>query len=311
MVEGGGFQRNLRDGERRELAIFDDGSRGQYVVDFGLGEVGGKRPNTLRIKCGPRANDSQSKHPIRPNEGSGTNSLILIQPRILPIRVTEPNSGSKPKNGDDSGTTDMVFVGSQPIGSFQLVIGEQGVKQNLSPSPIPPQLLIDLCLEVSVVSLQKGPSLSTSLAPLPVQETAPKLTPSFEAEIEPVADFLLDGRLGGLELFWKKEVMVQLQSFSSHHIDVDILDGNSATKWIFTDYYGELDGSCRRAVWEKLVYLSSQFDALWLYAGDLIKVLLQQENTGNLRPICQIEDSRRALICSDLCDLGYQGVRYT
>ncbi|KAL0311210.1 UNVERIFIED_CONTAM: hypothetical protein Sangu_2415700 [Sesamum angustifolium] len=28
MIEGGGFQRNLRDGERRELAIFDDGSRG-------------------------------------------------------------------------------------------------------------------------------------------------------------------------------------------------------------------------------------------------------------------------------------------
>ncbi|KAL0386175.1 UNVERIFIED_CONTAM: putative mitochondrial protein [Sesamum radiatum] len=120
-----------------------------------------------------------------------------------------------------------------------------------------------------------------------------------------------EGRSGGLALLWEKEVVVQLLSYSIHHIDVHILDGNSSTNWKFTGFYGEPDASRRRGVWEKLVCLSNQSDALWLCAGDFNEVLTQEEKTGGPRLIRQIEDFRNALQCSDLSDLGYQGIRYT
>ncbi|KAL0458975.1 UNVERIFIED_CONTAM: putative mitochondrial protein [Sesamum latifolium] len=70
-----------------------------------------------------------------------------------------------------------------------------------------------------------------------------------------------------------------------HHIDVDILDGNSTANWRFTGFYGEPDASRRREVWEKLVCLSSQSDAPWLCAGDFNEVLMQQEKNWSIEGV--------------------------
>ncbi|KAL0416624.1 UNVERIFIED_CONTAM: hypothetical protein Slati_3494300 [Sesamum latifolium] len=119
------------------------------------------------------------------------------------------------------------------------------------------------------------------------------------------------GRSGCLALLWNKDMVVQLYSFSNNHIDVDILDGTSIANWRFTGFYGELDASRRREVWEKLIRLSRQSDAPWLCAGDFNEILMQLENTGVPRPMWQIEDFRRALNYSDLIDLGFKGARFT
>ena len=50
------------------------------------------------------------------------------------------------------------------------------------------------------------------------------------------------GRGGGLALLWLNEVKVDVQSFSRHHIDAIIGDGNEERgKWRFTGFYGEPD----------------------------------------------------------------------
>ncbi|KAL0427711.1 UNVERIFIED_CONTAM: hypothetical protein Slati_2945900 [Sesamum latifolium] len=89
------------------------------------------------------------------------------------------------------------------------------------------------------------------------------------------------------------------------------VDEELAANWRFTGFYGEPDTSCRRDVWDRLIRLSRQSDALWLCAGDFNEILLQQEKTGVLRQVGQMEDFRRALLQSDLCDLGFRGVKYT
>ncbi|KAL0423637.1 UNVERIFIED_CONTAM: hypothetical protein Sradi_0898500 [Sesamum radiatum] len=65
----------------------------------------------------------------------------------------------------------------------------------------------------------------------------------------------------------------------------------------------------QRAVWERLVALSMQFDAPWLCIGDFNEILFQQEKIGEPRSRWQIEDSRETLSCCDLTD-GFEGSQH-
>ncbi|KAL0322048.1 UNVERIFIED_CONTAM: hypothetical protein Scaly_2501200 [Sesamum calycinum] len=112
------------------------------------------------------------------------------------------------------------------------------------------------------------------------------------------------GRSGGLALFWIKEAIVQLWSFSSNHIDVNILTEPHAANWRFTGFYKEPGTTRRKVVWERLVGLSIQSDAPWLCVRDFNEILFQQEKTGASRLRWQIEDFRETLLRCDLTDLG-------
>ena len=46
------------------------------------------------------------------------------------------------------------------------------------------------------------------------------------------------GRSGGLALLWKQEVTVEVQSFSSNHIDARIDNTTNGDEWRFTGFYG-------------------------------------------------------------------------
>jgi hypothetical protein len=46
---------------------------------------------------------------------------------------------------------------------------------------------------------------------------------------------------GGLAMFWKEEVEVEVLSLSSNHIDVLIAIENGDEKWRFTGIYGFLE----------------------------------------------------------------------
>lgn len=46
------------------------------------------------------------------------------------------------------------------------------------------------------------------------------------------------GMSDGLALFLRKDVDVSLLSYSSHHIDVEVVLPGEMTKWWFTGFYG-------------------------------------------------------------------------
>ena len=45
------------------------------------------------------------------------------------------------------------------------------------------------------------------------------------------------GRSGGLALLWSKEVSLEIQSYSPHHIDAIILEQQNNNTWRFTGFY--------------------------------------------------------------------------
>ena len=58
-------------------------------------------------------------------------------------------------------------------------------------------------------------------------------------------------RGGGLVLFWKNEIEVDIETSSLNHIDV-IINKNSEKPWRFTGFYGEPDTHKRFESWDLL-----------------------------------------------------------
>lgn len=50
-----------------------------------------------------------------------------------------------------------------------------------------------------------------------------------------------NGMAGGLALLWRKNVTVDLLSYSPNHIDVEVLLQGEVIKWRFTGFYGFLE----------------------------------------------------------------------
>ncbi|KAL0462101.1 UNVERIFIED_CONTAM: LINE-1 retrotransposable element O protein [Sesamum latifolium] len=120
------------------------------------------------------------------------------------------------------------------------------------------------------------------------------------------------GRSGGLALLWHKSIEVQLQSFSSYHIDVSVQFCEMDDWWRFFGFYGEPDSSKRTDFWKLVRRLHSQSDRSWLCAGDFNEILGHSKKEGSpLRAEWQIRNFRECLTDCALHDLGYQGSIFT
>ncbi|CAI9088937.1 OLC1v1023397C1 [Oldenlandia corymbosa var. corymbosa] len=118
------------------------------------------------------------------------------------------------------------------------------------------------------------------------------------------------GSSGGLAKFWRKDLIVNLRSFSDRFIDTNVvLLGPSIC---ITGIYGEPDVSLHRDAWN---YLSSLYDPLeqpWLMFGDFNEVLSQDEFAGcRPRANWRISAFRNALEHQHLIDMGFEGYKYT
>ncbi|KAL0400945.1 UNVERIFIED_CONTAM: hypothetical protein Slati_4124400 [Sesamum latifolium] len=121
-----------------------------------------------------------------------------------------------------------------------------------------------------------------------------------------------NGRAGGLALLWNKDIDIQLQSLSSHHIDVDVLPKNSDGKWRFTGFYGHPEASQRKESWNLLRRLHGQSAQPWVCIGDFNEILHQEEKRGRTQhPLWQILDFRQAIDDCSIHDLGFQGHSFT
>jgi exonuclease III len=91
------------------------------------------------------------------------------------------------------------------------------------------------------------------------------------------------GRSGGLALFWKSGIKIDLKgALSRYHIDTEITEADGFV-WRFMGIYGEPKVEERATTWRLLRTLKHQNDKPWLCIGDFNEILFAWEKEG-VRP---------------------------
>ena len=117
-------------------------------------------------------------------------------------------------------------------------------------------------------------------------------------------------RAGGLAMLWKKEVSLDIQTYSLNHTDACIMtDLNSP--WRLTGFYGRPEEH-RKHEKSYLRHLHSRDSLPWLCIGDYNEILNSNEKQGRIpRPFRPMEEFRTTLAQCGLSDLGFQGNIFT
>ncbi|KAH9742572.1 pentatricopeptide repeat-containing protein [Citrus sinensis] len=118
-------------------------------------------------------------------------------------------------------------------------------------------------------------------------------------------------RSGGLTLLWKSEVVVDIKSFSQHHIDA-VVHSENGSLWRCTGIYGHPETDQKRHTWTLLQRLAGLLSLPWLCFGDFNEILKLDEKTGKKdRCMASINEFCEAVYGCDLKDLGYNGYPFT
>ena len=120
-----------------------------------------------------------------------------------------------------------------------------------------------------------------------------------------------DGRRGGLAMLWKTDVKIDTQTYSPHHIDVQVLIP-STQPWRLTGLYGYSEEQLKPETWRLMKHLYNRSTLPWLCVGDYNEILVSEEKNGqNPRPLPPMLAFRNTLLACGLIDLGYHGYKYT
>ncbi|XP_030945823.1 uncharacterized protein LOC115970311 [Quercus lobata] len=120
------------------------------------------------------------------------------------------------------------------------------------------------------------------------------------------------GRGGGLAMYWKKEVNLEIKSYSRHHIDAVVVEEESGFKWRLTGFYEHLETHQRKESWRYLDTLNLQFTLPWLCFGDFNEIISVEEKLGGApRPQNQMEAFRNIIHRCGFKDLGFSGFEFT
>jgi hypothetical protein len=120
-----------------------------------------------------------------------------------------------------------------------------------------------------------------------------------------------NGRSGGVLLFWKKEINIQLIFSAPKYIDVRVIESQEKV-WRFTGIYGEPRWEDKYKTWEKIRELKQNLNLPWIMMGDFNEILFSNEKEGgNPRPHDYMQAFRDALTDCGLEDIGYTGNHYT
>ena len=118
-------------------------------------------------------------------------------------------------------------------------------------------------------------------------------------------------RGGGLVLFWKNDLVVDVISSSLNHIDA-VINKDTEAAWLFTGFYGEPESHRRHESWDLLRNLHSQNSLAFLCAGDFNEILKQSEKLGGqMRPLGQMQLFKDILDECGLMDIGFKGSPFT
>lgn len=116
---------------------------------------------------------------------------------------------------------------------------------------------------------------------------------------------------GGIALFWKEIGQARLVSYSTHHIDIEVMIDGIA-HYRLTGFYGFPGLALRRQYLSLLQSLIKKSPLLWLVIGDFNDLLYNSKKQGIIpHPRWMLSGFQRVLQDCDLNDLGYTGAKYT
>ena len=120
-----------------------------------------------------------------------------------------------------------------------------------------------------------------------------------------------EGRKGGLAMLWKPDVVIDTQTYSPHHIDVQVLVP-STQPWRLTGVYGYPEEQMKPETWRLIRHLKNRSNLTWLCIGDYNEILHSEEKNGrHPRPLPPMAAFQSTLLACGLIDLGYSGYMYT
>ena len=89
-----------------------------------------------------------------------------------------------------------------------------------------------------------------------------------------------EGKSGGLALFWREGLSVEVLDFDQSYIDTVVKGGVLSDWWHFTGFYGSPDTSRRDESWALLKRIRDRSSLLWLCIGDFNEIVCESEKEG-------------------------------
>ena len=120
------------------------------------------------------------------------------------------------------------------------------------------------------------------------------------------------GRSGGLALFWKDGIEVEILDADHSHIDTLVKGGVSMNWWHLTGFYGAPETSRREESWALLKLIRDRSTLPWLVVGDFNEIACASEKEGGSS--CQRRQMKlftETLNWCGLRDMGFVGPRFT
>ena len=118
-------------------------------------------------------------------------------------------------------------------------------------------------------------------------------------------------RGGGLVLFWKNNINIEIVDSHRYFIDM-IINGNIKNAWRFTGFYGEPETHRRNEACSKLRSLKGRMNIPWICSGDFNEIVRQEEKWGGApRDHNQMQLCRDVINECQFMDLGYVGPKFT
>ena len=74
---------------------------------------------------------------------------------------------------------------------------------------------------------------------------------------------LIQGRSGGVILFWKREIVIQQIYSAPKYIDVEVIE-SSEKRWRLTGIYGEPRWEDKYKTWDKIREIKNNSDLPWV-----------------------------------------------
>ena len=87
------------------------------------------------------------------------------------------------------------------------------------------------------------------------------------------------GRSGGIGIFWKDEIKVEVIGFSQYHVDV-IVENLAEIKFRAMFVYGEAQVNKRYKTWNTLRGIVNVSNLPWMAMGDFNEVIHAREHDG-------------------------------
>ncbi|CAH9118852.1 unnamed protein product [Cuscuta europaea] len=120
------------------------------------------------------------------------------------------------------------------------------------------------------------------------------------------------GLSGGLCLFWREQVHVEVRKMENNFIDCSVKMGDDEPSWRYIGYYGFPERSRRCQSWDLIRNLARESNEPWLMMGDFNDVMFDNERKSSVPPSpWLLRGFQEAVWSSELVNVSFEDYEWT